>query len=157
MKFGTCFPDINAIKVKSVFLTLTQSKWWYNDTQHKSKLCHNLAIILSVFMMSDVAPTNCSLFQPFGKRSGSKADNRVLYPKILTSMARVVRPVTGRAVLLTQDKTSMFKVCCLGKIKSGIFGHRMSPSNPRPWDDSQYFTTVPMPTDKSASKETPKY
>jgi 23S rRNA G2445 N2-methylase RlmL len=50
------------------------------------------------------------LFQPFGKRSGSKADNRVLYPKILNSMARVVKPVTGRAVLLTQDKNSMFKV-----------------------------------------------
>merc|ERR1719347_774302 len=45
---------------------------------------------------------------PFGKRSGSKADNRVLYPKTLLSMARVVRPVTGRAVLLTQDKRSMF-------------------------------------------------
>ncbi len=48
--------------------------------------------------------------QPFGKRSGSKADNRVLYPNTLISMARVVRPNTGRAVLLTQDKTSMFKV-----------------------------------------------
>jgi len=46
---------------------------------------------------------------PFGKRSGSKADNRVLYPKILLSMARVVKPKSGRAVLLTQDKTSMFK------------------------------------------------
>ena len=46
---------------------------------------------------------------PFGKRSGSKADNRVLYPNMLNSMARVVRPKTGRAVLLTQDKTSMFK------------------------------------------------
>jgi len=46
---------------------------------------------------------------PFGKRSGSKADNRVLYPQLLNSMARVVRPRTGRAVLLTQDKTSMFK------------------------------------------------
>ena len=52
-----------------------------------------------------------SNFQPFGKRSGSKADNRVLYPKILLSMARVVKPTSGRAVLLTQDKTSMFKVC----------------------------------------------
>ena len=50
-------------------------------------------------------------FQPFGKRSGSKADNRVLYPKTLISLARVVRPTTGRAVLLTQDKSSMFKVC----------------------------------------------
>jgi len=46
---------------------------------------------------------------PFGKRSGSKADNRVLYPRILNSMARVVKPTTGRAVLLTQDKNSMFK------------------------------------------------
>lgn len=46
---------------------------------------------------------------PFGKRSGSKADNRVLYPQVMLSMARVVRPKTGRAVLLTQDKNSMFK------------------------------------------------
>ena len=46
---------------------------------------------------------------PFGKRSGSKTDNRVLYPKIMSSMARVVKPCTGRAVVLTQDKTSMFK------------------------------------------------
>ena len=46
---------------------------------------------------------------PFGKRSGSKADNRVLYPQMLNSMARVVKPKTGRAVLLTQDKNSMFK------------------------------------------------
>ena len=46
---------------------------------------------------------------PFGKRSGSKADNRVLYPSTLLAMARVVRPETGRAVLLTQDKNSMIK------------------------------------------------
>ena len=46
---------------------------------------------------------------PFGKRSGSKADNRVLYPRTLLSLARVVRPGTGRAVLLTQDKNSMLK------------------------------------------------
>ena len=46
---------------------------------------------------------------PFGKRSGSKADNRVLYPKIMNSMARVVKASTGRAIVLTQDKTSMFK------------------------------------------------
>ena len=46
---------------------------------------------------------------PFGKRSGSKADNRILYPKIMNSMARVVKPKIGRAVILTQDKTSMFK------------------------------------------------
>jgi tRNA G10 N-methylase Trm11 len=35
---------------------------------------------------------------PFGKRSGSKADNRVLYPRTLLSMARVVRPVTGTGI-----------------------------------------------------------
>lgn len=46
---------------------------------------------------------------PFGKRSGSKADNRVLYPNTMLALARLVRPDTGRAVLLTQDKTSMFK------------------------------------------------
>ena len=46
---------------------------------------------------------------PFGKRSGSKADNRVLYPQMLTRLARLVRPDTGRAVLLTQDKNSMIK------------------------------------------------
>ncbi len=32
---------------------------------------------------------------PFGKRSGSKADNRVLYPATLLTMARLVRPTTG--------------------------------------------------------------
>ena len=46
---------------------------------------------------------------PFGKRSGSKTDNRVLYPKIMNSMARVVKANTGKAVVLTQDKNSMFK------------------------------------------------
>merc|ERR1719319_1178916 len=45
---------------------------------------------------------------PFGRRSGSKADNKKLYPDMLVAMARVVRPEVGRAVLLTQDKTSMF-------------------------------------------------
>jgi len=52
---------------------------------------------------------------PFGKRSGSKADNRVLYPNTMLAMARLVRPDTGRAVLLTQDKNSMFKT--FSKIK----------------------------------------
>ena len=47
---------------------------------------------------------------PFGKRSGSKADNRVLYPATMLSLARAARLGTGRAVLLTQDKNSMFKV-----------------------------------------------
>ena len=54
----------------------------------------------------------CNLLQPFGKRSGSKADNRVLYPNTMLAMARVVKPVTGKAVILTYDKTSMFKVSC---------------------------------------------
>ena len=54
--------------------------------------------------------------QPFGKRSGSKADNRVLYPNTMLAMARVVKPVTGRAVVLTYDKTSMFKVGCVAAL-----------------------------------------
>ena len=47
---------------------------------------------------------------PFGRRSGSKFDNKKLYPDTLLSLARLVRPQTGRAVLLTQDKTSMFQI-----------------------------------------------
>ena len=34
--------------------------------------------------------------------------SRKLYPDMLVSMARLVRPDTGRAVLLTQDKKNMF-------------------------------------------------
>ncbi|XP_014676624.1 PREDICTED: THUMP domain-containing protein 3-like [Priapulus caudatus] len=41
---------------------------------------------------------------PFGKRMGNKFDNRRLYPQVLTELARVARPTTGRAVMLTQDK-----------------------------------------------------
>jgi len=52
---------------------------------------------------------------PFGKRSGSKFDNRKLYPLTLLSMARLVRPVTGRAVLLTQDRNS--DVQAVAKVK----------------------------------------
>ena len=59
------------------------------------------------------------MLQPFGKRSGSKADNRVLYPNTMLAMARVVKPVTGKAVILTYDKTSMFKVSC-GAHASGM-------------------------------------
>lgn len=44
---------------------------------------------------------------PFGKRMGSKFDNRRLYPALLKEMARVVVLNTGRAVLLTQDKRSL--------------------------------------------------
>ncbi|KAH8031646.1 hypothetical protein HPB51_019660 [Rhipicephalus microplus] len=45
--------------------------------------------------------------QPFGKRMGSRPDNRILYPNLLRELARVTRPRTGRAVLLTQDKKSL--------------------------------------------------
>ncbi|KAG9277089.1 THUMP domain-containing protein 3 [Astyanax mexicanus] len=41
---------------------------------------------------------------PFGKRMGSRKKNWDLYPSCLLEMARVCRPGTGRAVLLTQDK-----------------------------------------------------
>ena len=47
------------------------------------------------------------IFQPFGKRSGSVYDNRVLYKEVLVELARVVRCKTGRAVLLTYDKKSI--------------------------------------------------
>ncbi|XP_075525695.1 tRNA (guanine(6)-N(2))-methyltransferase THUMP3-like [Dermacentor variabilis] len=44
---------------------------------------------------------------PFGKRMGSRPDNRMLYPRLLQELARAARPRTGRAVLLTQDKKSL--------------------------------------------------
>lgn len=40
---------------------------------------------------------------PFGKKVGSTADNRQLYPAVLRELARVLTP-DGRAVLLTDDK-----------------------------------------------------
>ena len=43
-------------------------------------------------------------------RSGSKVNNWTLYPNALMEMARVVRPVTGRVCLLTQDKKCMIQV-----------------------------------------------
>ena len=46
------------------------------------------------------------LFQPFGKRIGSKQNNRTLYVAALKELARVVRPSVGRMVLLTLDRTS---------------------------------------------------
>ncbi|TRY72966.1 hypothetical protein DNTS_003526 [Danionella cerebrum] len=46
---------------------------------------------------------------PFGKRMGSKKKNWELYPQCLLEMARVCRPGTGKAVLLTQDKKSFTK------------------------------------------------
>ncbi|XP_027002920.2 THUMP domain-containing protein 3 isoform X1 [Tachysurus fulvidraco] len=46
---------------------------------------------------------------PFGKRMGSRKKNWNLYPSCLREMARVCRPGTGRAVLLTQDKKCFTK------------------------------------------------
>ncbi|RWS12248.1 THUMP domain-containing protein 3-like isoform X2 [Dinothrombium tinctorium] len=44
---------------------------------------------------------------PFGKRIGSKRDNRTLYPLVLKEMARCAKLNTGRVVLLTQDKKNL--------------------------------------------------
>ncbi|XP_054156440.1 tRNA (guanine(6)-N2)-methyltransferase THUMP3-like [Oppia nitens] len=44
---------------------------------------------------------------PFGKRLGSKHDNRTLYPALLIELSRCSRAGTGRMVLLTQDKRNM--------------------------------------------------
>ncbi|XP_046705375.1 THUMP domain-containing protein 3 [Silurus meridionalis] len=46
---------------------------------------------------------------PFGKRMGSRKKNWDLYPSCLREMARVCRPGTGQAVLLTQDKKCFAK------------------------------------------------
>ena len=44
---------------------------------------------------------------PFGRRIGTKTMNSALYPKLLSEMARVTPPSTGRAILLTQDYKNM--------------------------------------------------
>ncbi|XP_071781961.1 tRNA (guanine(6)-N(2))-methyltransferase THUMP3 isoform X1 [Centroberyx gerrardi] len=46
---------------------------------------------------------------PFGKRMGSRKKNWDLYPSCLREMARVCRPDSGKAVLLTQDKKCFSK------------------------------------------------
>lgn len=46
---------------------------------------------------------------PFGKRMGSRKKNWDLYPSCLREMARVCRPGTGKAALLTQDKKCFSK------------------------------------------------
>ncbi|CAK9826149.1 tRNA (guanine(6)-N2)-methyltransferase THUMP3 [Anthophora retusa] len=43
---------------------------------------------------------------PFGKRSGRMTDNRILYKEFLTELGRVMKPLKGRAVLLTYDRRS---------------------------------------------------
>lgn len=44
---------------------------------------------------------------PFGRRHGSKKNNKTLYPALIREMARMARLQTGRASLLTQDYKSM--------------------------------------------------
>jgi 23S rRNA G2445 N2-methylase RlmL len=44
---------------------------------------------------------------PFGKRLGSKHDNKTLYPALLKEMTRCIKASTGRMILLTQDKKNM--------------------------------------------------
>lgn len=46
---------------------------------------------------------------PFGKRMGSRKKNWDLYPSCLREMARVCRPGSGKAALLTQDKKCFAK------------------------------------------------
>ncbi|CAG2111432.1 unnamed protein product [Medioppia subpectinata] len=46
---------------------------------------------------------------PFGKRLGSKHDNKTLYPALLQQLSRCIRVGTGRMVLLTQDKRNMIQ------------------------------------------------
>ncbi|KAM4588123.1 tRNA (guanine(6)-N(2))-methyltransferase THUMP3 isoform 1-T3 [Odontesthes bonariensis] len=46
---------------------------------------------------------------PFGKRMGSRKKNWELYPSCLREMARVCRPGSGKAVILTQDKKCFAK------------------------------------------------
>lgn len=43
---------------------------------------------------------------PFGKRCGSKFNNKALYKRALNELARVLRLKTGRCIILTWDKTS---------------------------------------------------
>ncbi|KAK9303574.1 hypothetical protein QLX08_004793 [Tetragonisca angustula] len=43
---------------------------------------------------------------PFGKRSGRMTDNRILYKEILIELGRIMKPLTGRCVLLTYDRRS---------------------------------------------------
>ena len=57
---------------------------------------------------------------PFGKRSGSYLSNRVLYPRALHEMGRVVRPESGRAVLLTAD----YKTLGQAVVEQGVLWRR---------------------------------
>lgn len=43
---------------------------------------------------------------PFGRRSGRMTDNRILYKQFLLELGRILKPSTGRSVLLTYDRRS---------------------------------------------------
>ncbi|XP_074646228.1 tRNA (guanine(6)-N(2))-methyltransferase THUMP3-like [Tubulanus polymorphus] len=59
---------------------------------------------------------------PFGKRLGSKYDNRKLYPKTLKEMARTCKRETGRACFLTQDSRNLMKsLGALGHLWRRVF------------------------------------
>jgi len=62
---------------------------------------------------------------PFGKRMGSKKDNRILYPAILKEIARVSKLRTARACLLTHDKrciiNAISQVSSLWKCQRSMF------------------------------------
>ena len=38
-------------------------------------------------------------------------DNRILYKEILVELGRIMKPLTGRSVLLTYDRRSFSTVC----------------------------------------------
>ena len=44
---------------------------------------------------------------PYGKRMGTKYENRTLYPALLSEFGRVCRPSSSRAAILTQDSKCM--------------------------------------------------
>ena len=60
----------------------------------------------------------CLLFSPC--RLGNRKNNWSLYHKCLEEMARVCRPGTGRAVLLTQDKKCMVQVSWMENVAFDI-------------------------------------
>ncbi|KAL1226756.1 tRNA (guanine(6)-N2)-methyltransferase THUMP3 [Trichinella spiralis] len=48
---------------------------------------------------------------PYGRRSGSVRSNQILYPALLSEFARVLKIGTGRACLVTNDKSTLARSC----------------------------------------------
>ncbi|KRY70818.1 THUMP domain-containing protein 3 [Trichinella pseudospiralis] len=48
---------------------------------------------------------------PYGRRSGSVRSNQTLYPALLNEFARVLKIGTGRACLVTNDKSTLTRSC----------------------------------------------